>query len=147
MPTGGRLHIELSVIPLGEDEGELPVGLPSASYCRISVADSGKGMAPSVAARIFEPFFTTKGPGKGTGLGLAGAYGFARQAGGTIAVESAEGRGTVFRVYLPVAAELEKPEAGSRKPEGSLKRSSAFLLPSGFGRPASGRSAATPSEA
>jgi two-component system cell cycle sensor histidine kinase/response regulator CckA len=72
-------------------------------YVVIDVADTGVGISAEVAARLFEPFFTTKESGKGTGLGLATAFSIVHEAGGWIDVESAEGRGTTFRVYLPVA--------------------------------------------
>jgi two-component system cell cycle sensor histidine kinase/response regulator CckA len=72
-------------------------------YVVIDVADTGVGMSAEVVARLFEPFFTTKEPGKGTGLGLSTAYTIVHEAGGWIDVETAEGRGTTFHVYLPVA--------------------------------------------
>jgi two-component system, cell cycle sensor histidine kinase and response regulator CckA len=72
-------------------------------YVVVDVADTGIGMSADVAARLFEPFFTTKEHGKGTGLGLATAYSIVHEAGGWIDVETAEGQGTTFRVYLPVA--------------------------------------------
>lgn len=101
MPTGGRLTIttdtvQLSRSQLGDDTEMIP-----GRFARISVSDSGVGMTDDIRARVFEPFFTTKGPGKGTGLGLATVYGIAKQAGGTIVVESEPGRGSTFRVLLP----------------------------------------------
>ena len=71
------------------------------SYVAICVADTGTGMSPEVMARVFEPFFTTKPLGQGTGLGLSMVYGFARQSGGHVRIESREGVGTVVRLYLP----------------------------------------------
>ncbi len=67
----------------------------------MSLADTGAGIAPDKLARIFEPFFTTKEVGKGTGLGLSQVYGFAKQSGGDVAVESTVGQGTTFTLYLP----------------------------------------------
>ena len=79
-------------------------GLAPGEYFRLSVADRGHGMGPGVVERIFEPFFTTKPPGKGTGLGLSQVYGFVKQSGGEIQVDSAEGRGTAFHIYLPMTS-------------------------------------------
>lgn len=70
-------------------------------YVAIAMADSGSGIEPDKLERIFEPFFTTKGVGQGTGLGLSQVFGFAKQSGGDITVESEVGRGTVFTLYLP----------------------------------------------
>jgi CheY-like chemotaxis protein len=69
----------------------------------LSVADTGHGMAPEVRARAFEPFFTTKPAGKGSGLGLATIYGFARQSGGNVTIDSELGNGTTVNLYLPRA--------------------------------------------
>jgi signal transduction histidine kinase len=69
----------------------------------LEFADTGEGIEPANLARIFEPFFTTKPVGKGTGLGLSVAYGIVRDHGGDIAVDSTPGKGTVFRIVLPVA--------------------------------------------
>ncbi|MEV4346873.1 response regulator [Actinoplanes sp. NPDC049596] len=97
MPSGGRLTIATG---LDRETGQV---------C-LTITDTGSGMPPEVAARAFEPFFTTKGRGKGTGLGLATAYGVVTDAGGTISLESAPGEGTTVRVCLP-PAEVTAPAA------------------------------------
>ena len=70
-------------------------------FVAVSLSDTGVGIAPTSSVQIFEPFFTTKEVGKGTGLGLSQVYGFAKQSGGDVAVESEVGRGTTFTIYLP----------------------------------------------
>ncbi|WP_407158276.1 ATP-binding protein [Bradyrhizobium sp. STM 3557] len=104
MPSGGVLQIETQNVVL--EEGAV-AGCPPGSYVRLSVADTGHGMPPEVRDRIFEPFFTTKEVGKGTGLGLSMVYGFVRQSGGYISVESAPAVGTTVTVYLPKATQQE----------------------------------------
>jgi signal transduction histidine kinase/HAMP domain-containing protein len=106
MPDGGVLEIETRNVIL--DEGAAAGCLPG-SYVRVSVTDTGCGMPPEVRDRVFEPFFTTKEVGKGTGLGLSMVYGFVRQSGGYVAVESAPGAGTTVALYLPKAT--QKPDA------------------------------------
>jgi two-component system, cell cycle sensor histidine kinase and response regulator CckA len=98
MPGGGRLELETARASASETRA-LEAG--SSPFVRLSVKDSGAGMAPEVKARIFEPFFTTKAPGKGTGLGLSTVYGIVRQSGGFISVESEVAHGTAFHVFLP----------------------------------------------
>jgi CheY-like chemotaxis protein len=76
---------------------------PAPGFVRVEVQDNGCGMSPEVRQRLGEPFFTTKPPGRGTGLGLTSAFGIVRELGGRIEVESEVGRGTTFRVCLPLA--------------------------------------------
>jgi CheY-like chemotaxis protein len=98
MDGEGVITIATSDIALAEGEvGELPAG----DYVRLAVADTGSGMTEEVQRRAFEPFFTTKEVGKGTGLGLSQIFGFARQSGGEVAIDSAVGVGTVVSIYLP----------------------------------------------
>jgi signal transduction histidine kinase len=101
MPDGGHLAIETSLATIGEDyiraHGYGKVG----DYVLITVTDDGQGIDEQTRQRIFEPFFTTKEVGKGTGLGLAMAYGIVKQHSGYINVDSQPGRGTTFRIYLP----------------------------------------------
>jgi PAS domain S-box-containing protein len=105
MPKGGTLTISTSRIEL-----DAPIGLPdlaAGSYVVVRVGDTGVGMTPEVLARVFDPFYTTKPIGQGTGLGLSMVYGFARQTGGHVRIESAPGEGTEVSLYLPAVAEAE----------------------------------------
>jgi len=99
-PAGGEISIEAARITLAE--GQVREASPG-DYVRISVTDTGAGMAPDVLDHVFEPFFTTKETGKGTGLGLAQVYGFIRQCGGAVDVRSAPGEGSTISLYLPAA--------------------------------------------
>ena len=102
MPSGGRLTLATSVDRAGADPSAESSG---GDFVCLTITDTGTGMPPEVAARAFEPFFTTKGRGKGTGLGLATAYGVVTDAGGTIALESEPGQGATVRVRLPASGE------------------------------------------
>ena len=99
MPDGGTL-----TICTGRETLEEAPDRPAGTFVRITVADTGTGMAPEVLARATEPFYSTKPLGKGTGLGLAQVYGIAQQAGGTLTIESAPGQGTRVHILLPAAS-------------------------------------------
>ncbi|UAK24828.1 PAS domain-containing hybrid sensor histidine kinase/response regulator [Sphingomonas nostoxanthinifaciens] len=115
MEVGGTLTIETDNVTLGAPErAEEP---PAGDHIMIAVADSGTGMTPEVREKAFEPFFTTKEVGKGSGLGLAQVYGFLKQSGGGVAIETAPGIGTTVRVYLPRA---EERRLAPRNPATSL---------------------------
>jgi PAS domain S-box-containing protein len=102
MPKGGRLLIASCNVTVSEAEASR-LDLAPGDYVRLSVTDEGSGMAQEVQRRAFEPFFTTKDVGKGTGLGLAQIYGFAKQSGGTAMIDSVVGKGTTVMLYLPRA--------------------------------------------
>jgi hypothetical protein len=102
MPDGGTIVIRTT----GAEITEPPAGdtdLAVGPYAVLSIEDHGHGMPPEVAARVFEPFFTTKAGMGGTGLGLSMVYGFARQSGGTVAIDSTPGQGTTVSIFLPRA--------------------------------------------
>lgn len=100
MPAGGTLRLAARRERVDDVAALALQGIAPGGYVVLSVEDDGVGMADDIKQRVFEPFFTTKQRGKGTGLGLAMVYGYARSAEGTVAVTSAEGRGTRFDVYL-----------------------------------------------
>jgi PAS domain S-box-containing protein len=100
MPDGGLITIETANAVVGLRHAELAAG----NYATLTIADAGEGMTEDVLSHVFEPFFTTKEVGKGTGLGLAQVYGFIKQSAGHIKIDSAPGKGTTVRIYLPRAA-------------------------------------------
>ena len=104
MPNGGTLAIRLSNVTLDQSAARHHAQLPPGDYVVLEVQDSGDGMTPEVQARLFDPFFTTKAVGAGSGLGLATVYGIVKQSGGVIEVESEPGVGSIFRIFLPLAA-------------------------------------------
>jgi signal transduction histidine kinase/ActR/RegA family two-component response regulator len=105
MPGGGTLTIETGTVQLQESFSAKQLGVKAGPYVTISITDNGQGMDEDTQSHLFEPFFTTKNPGKGTGLGLATAYGIIRQSGGAIAIISELGKGTTARIFLPLTGE------------------------------------------
>jgi PAS domain S-box-containing protein len=129
MPDGGKLTVETANTYLDEayaasTSGEVKAG----QYVMVSVSDTGTGMTPDVKAKVFEPFFTTKPVGKGTGLGLAQVYGFARQSGGHAAVYSEPGQGTTVKLYFPRVMRAE-----DRAPVPQVEEVPTLPLPSARG--------------
>ncbi|HEY0130510.1 MAG TPA: PAS domain S-box protein, partial [Allosphingosinicella sp.] len=128
MPDGGTLTICTERVRLDEAPDH-----PAGEFVRITVADTGFGMPPDVLARATEPFYSTKPLGKGTGLGLAQVYGIAQQAGGTLRIESEEGKGTSVHILLPAAAVPAEAEAelsgrSSPSPQGAAAGTSLLVV-------------------
>ena len=121
MPTGGRLTIATANVTRGSADAPEYDSAKDEDFVSIRVSDSGTGMPPEVMAKVFDPFFTTKPIGQGTGLGLSMVYGFVKQSGGFIKVDSEVGRGTSVTLFLPRAeAEIEASVSvlGARVPLG-----------------------------
>jgi CheY-like chemotaxis protein len=97
----GEIIVETTNVTITGENGDHHIGVTAGDYVRITLCDNGPGMQENVVAHIFEPFYTTKGVGEGTGLGLATVYGAIKQNNGFIFVDSEEGRGTTFTIYLP----------------------------------------------
>lgn len=116
MPNGGKLTIETATVTLDESFSARQLGVAPGRFAQIAISDTGVGMDEETQSHLFEPFFTTKKAGRGTGLGLATAYGIVRQSGGAIRFESEVGKGTRVNVYLPVAGALEQEPEPASKP-------------------------------
>jgi CheY-like chemotaxis protein len=108
MPRGGTLTVATANADLGEVFARTHPGATPGQYVMLSVSDTGTGMDEHTLTHLFEPFFTTKEPGKGTGLGLSMVYGFVKQSGGYITVDSKLGEGTIFQIYLPRVDSVEE---------------------------------------
>ena len=121
MPEGGTVRIEVGNATLDRGYAMLHPEVTPGAYVLIGVRDNGTGMPPDVIARAFDPFFTTKRYGKGTGLGLSMVYGFVRQSGGHVRIDSGIGQGTSVQLYLPRTLEQvsDLPAPGSAVSLGS----------------------------
>ncbi|MGR3572680.1 response regulator [Brevirhabdus sp.] len=109
MAGQGRLSIRLENVTLDADAAGRMGQLGAGDYVLLSFSDTGSGMSPEVSEKVFEPFFTTKEAEKGTGLGMSMVYGFVMQSKGHAAIDSAPGRGTTIRIYLPRSFDPVEP--------------------------------------
>ena len=124
MPEGGKLTVRTANVPAEESAQLAYKGLPAAEYVRIDISDTGTGIPADIRDKIFEPFFSTKEVGKGTGLGLSTVYGIIKQTGGFIYVDSEEGKGTTFHIFLPrhhPAQEVQPGSAAASEPQVEAK--------------------------
>src|SRR6202012_2219524 len=117
MSLDGTLTIETFNVVI--DETSAGAGQPSpGEYVGLAVTDTGVGIPEELLPRVFEPFFTTKGPGKGSGLGLSQVFGFAKQSGGGVEIQSRIGQGTSVRVFLPRAGAVVRVQPDTRASKG-----------------------------
>jgi PAS domain S-box-containing protein len=124
-PNGGELYLETKIVTMDEASCKTHQTKPGR-YVKVSITDTGTGMSETIRLQIFDPFFTTKEKGRGTGLGLASAFGIIKNHGGMITVYSEVGHGTTFNIYLPVSdqdAHREVPVGGEL-----IKGSATILL-------------------
>ena len=110
MPRGGKLTVETGNVELDEAFAREHIGVMPGPHVMLAISDTGVGMDEATQAHAFEPFFTTNETGKGTGLGLSTVFGIVKQSGGTVWFNSTPGRGTTFRLYFPITADVAPPQ-------------------------------------
>ena len=116
MPGGGTVTVKTENLLVEDEDAALFKTVGPGAYVVISVTDTGSGMVPEILNRVMEPFFTTKGEGKGTGLGLAMVYGFAKQSGGSVKIYSEVGHGTTVRLLFPASDQkIEEERKASQR--------------------------------
>ena len=133
MAVGGTLTISTTNVEITSESAEservrFPDMIMPGQYLQLTIADTGSGMSSEVLAHVFEPFFTTKDIGKGSGLGLSQVYGFVKQAGGYVAVDTRLGAGTTFTLYLPRCDEGAVEELASQADIGTVPRGVETIL-------------------
>jgi two-component system, cell cycle sensor histidine kinase and response regulator CckA len=129
MPAGGRLKVSVDTVEIAAEAARDNPQMRPGRFVRLSVADTGCGIAPEILPRIFEPFFTTKPAGKGTGLGLAAVYGIVRQHHGWVEVQSKVNEGTTFHVLIPAIASVKPAQKPAPpKPSGSSVSGETILV-------------------
>lgn len=127
MPDGGRLTLETANVYLGEDFVVQYQEMIAGPYVSLSVEDTGCGIDEEIQKHMFEPFYSTKGE-QGTGIGLATVYGIVKQHGGSISVQSEAGKGTTFKIYLPVSGEIDSSDGVKEVLLSSLTGTETILL-------------------
>ncbi|MFZ5562606.1 MAG: PAS domain-containing protein [Thermodesulfobacteriota bacterium] len=127
MPDGGRLSIETAVCELDAEYATTHSTVVPGWYVMLAISDTGCGMDPDTSERVFEPFFTTKGE-LGTGLGLSTVFGIVKQHGGNIWLYSEPGRGTTFKIFLPVADDVPVGDKPVERPASAVRGTETILL-------------------
>jgi len=131
MPEGGTLTVSTSNVVVQAEESDSLLGLMPGEHVEITVRDTGVGMDEETRRHAFEPFYTTKGVGKGSGLGMATVYGFVRQSGGSVVIDSRPGGGTAVQIYLPRVSPPENiDERGAETAAATLRAEAVGSEPS-----------------
>jgi CheY-like chemotaxis protein len=128
MPNGGTLTLETSLAEFNSQSALIQPGARPGQFICLQISDTGCGMNADVLKHLFEPFFTTKETGQGTGLGLASVHGIVHQHKGWVSVESVVGRGTSFRLYLPLSMKKEVASTRISQVHSSPKHHETILL-------------------